>query len=500
MQCFVLASSRGERLEPFTRTRPKTLIPIANQPALAARLAQCAAAGLSDATVILGYRGPMIRERFSAAPSLPLAVSWSTVPTDGTAFATIAAAAAGDCLLVDGDVYGEPELLPALLATRSDADVVILLAHDLNPLYHYRATLAGDRVTALEPVTAMSRSQDPSLRTDEESAGMYAGACLVRGAARGLLADFGRSDTSGSTVDFIRFCLSRGVTVAAATSPARFANIDYPWELFAAKLLSEELFRREAAEIVIAPSAEVSPQAQLRGRVIIGERVRVAAGAVISNATIGDDTDIRENTHLADCFVGRQCAFGPMAYAANSAFGDHSHAGPPAEAPQVIAFGPFGASHHCHAGTGVYGEGVSLHAGVIVTAWRGQMVKMRIKDELLSTGCHIVGAFLGDRSVLNANALIMPGRKIGTGAVVGPGVILYRDLPPHRRIIVRQQTEEDTVYQTGRRIINPVPAEVERRVREYFRERPACVDVALAAEELGLPEELIAAVMSEEWS
>ena len=46
MQCFILASSRGERLAPFTRTRPKALIPIANQPVLATRLAHCAAAGL----------------------------------------------------------------------------------------------------------------------------------------------------------------------------------------------------------------------------------------------------------------------------------------------------------------------------------------------------------------------------------------------------------------------------------------------------------------------
>jgi hypothetical protein len=39
----------------------------------------------------------------------------------------------------------------------------------------------------------------------------------------------------------------------------------------------------------------------------------------------------------------------------------------------------------------------------------------------------------------------MPGVKVGEGSRVGPGVILYRDVPEHRRLLLRQDVVEQNL-------------------------------------------------------
>lgn len=504
MNCVILAASRGERLEPFTTTRPKTLIPIANQPVLWHRIRACTETGIKHATVVTGYRSEMVQSSLEDEPISGTELATAQVAKDGTPFETVARIArqtGRDCLLLDGDIYSDPELLPDLLKSRSDAPVVALLAYDLNPLYHFRASQAKEKLDSLELVESLSRPQVPRDRKDEEMAQMYAGACLVRPPALGLLEEFGRESQSGSSIDFVKFCLSRGISVGTAISQSFFVNIDYPWELFAAKWLSEELFKKGKEEQIVADSAEISPGAQLRGRVIIGENVSVASGSVVENSMVGDGSRILENSYVVDAFLAKNCSIGPMGYVRNSTLGPESRVGTPSEAPALIGFKQFGLGHHCHAGTGVYGDGVALNAGAIVTAWRGEMVKMRIKGELISAGWGNMGVFMGDHSTLMANAIVMPGRKVGTEAVVGPGVLLYRDLPPYTRIVARQQTEEQLVYRPappkgGRRHeIKVVSSQERERVMRYLAEHPEGIDPACAAEELGLPEELVRAVM-----
>jgi bifunctional UDP-N-acetylglucosamine pyrophosphorylase/glucosamine-1-phosphate N-acetyltransferase len=48
-------------------------------------------------------------------------------------------------------------------------------------------------------------------------------------------------------------------------------------------------------------------------------------------------------------------------------------------------------------------------------------------------------SYLGDYSRTGVNAILMPGVKVGVYSCVGPGVILYEDLPDCQRVMVRQQ-------------------------------------------------------------
>jgi bifunctional UDP-N-acetylglucosamine pyrophosphorylase/glucosamine-1-phosphate N-acetyltransferase len=50
-------------------------------------------------------------------------------------------------------------------------------------------------------------------------------------------------------------------------------------------------------------------------------------------------------------------------------------------------------------------------------------------------------AYLGDYSRTGVNAILMPGRRVGVYSCVGPGVVLYEDLPDRTMVSVRQELE-----------------------------------------------------------
>ena len=50
-------------------------------------------------------------------------------------------------------------------------------------------------------------------------------------------------------------------------------------------------------------------------------------------------------------------------------------------------------------------------------------------------------AYLGDFCRTGVNAIIMPGRRIGVYACLGPGVVAYEDIPDRELVLVKQELE-----------------------------------------------------------
>ena len=61
MQAVILAAGDGDRLAPQTDALPKPLLPLHGRPIIGYVLEGLAAAGVSDAVVVLGYRGDQLR-------------------------------------------------------------------------------------------------------------------------------------------------------------------------------------------------------------------------------------------------------------------------------------------------------------------------------------------------------------------------------------------------------------------------------------------------------
>ncbi len=165
----ILAAGLGSRLRPYTDERPKPLVPVHGIPILHNTLANLADVGITQATIVVGYRKEAIQRscgtRFGG---IDIAyVESSVFDRTGSAFSLWLARAAllgGDALLLEGDVFFDEETLPALLAVVGDVAAVA----------PFDATMTGSAVT-LSASGAVS-----SFRMNQTSEALRDGAPLYK--------------------------------------------------------------------------------------------------------------------------------------------------------------------------------------------------------------------------------------------------------------------------------------------------------------------------------
>ncbi|GEM_PF-3090280 len=446
MQAVVLAHERAEGLDPFTETRPRALVPVLAEPVLVHTLRALHAAGVTEALVLTGHLGERLPEEMGR-DAAGVALRWRAVePAEGAAPALAQALreARGPVFVADSGLFAEAGLLApladALRESPADAPPLVALATNVNPLYHPRVRTGPDgRVQELCPVGPDETRGSQQSPLDSMPAGCLA---VPPGGAQAL-ADLAADAEPQTFAALLEACVRRGPGLRGVRADRRFAVLDYPWEILAANYFGLDLlFDTHAPVRRIPASARVHPQAILKNTVDLGEDVVVEAGAVLDNVRLGARTQVLEHSYVQHAAAAQDCRIGPLALVRGSVLGPKTKVGCPTEFPVAVAFGNSGFAHHGHFGMGVYGEAAALAAGVIVAANRGEPVKCRVRGELLASGWFNLGAFVGDRARLNAQATVMPGRKLGAGCVIGPGVIVYRDVPPGTTLILRQNLEE----------------------------------------------------------
>lgn len=452
MKAILLAHERSLSLEPFTATRPRALIPVLNVPVLGHNLRQLRAAGVMEVQVIAGHLGDQVKACAAGCSREGFSVQYRQIARDEdlpACLAEILAGAQEPVLLVDAGAYREDGVLEELVRQFAQAPhgILVALAINTNPLYHPRATVdAKRRIVEFKAVTI------DQIKINEQSPlpGMPAGCLIMDAKAAVAVGAAIKARNPVTWVGVLAICAGQGLPLAAVPTTRRCITLDYPWEILGASFLGLELtFSGHAPIRTIAPSARVHPDAILKGTIILGEHVVVESGAVLENVILEAGCTVLEHTFIQQAVIGAKSSFGPTGYVKRTVLGPKSHVGYPSEAPWLIGFGKNGFGHHCHGGMGVYGEGVGLNAGAIVTANRGIAVKTKIQGKLMDTGWFNIGAFIGDYARINAQATVMPGRLIGTRAVIGPGVIVYRDVPPYTMIVLKQQLEETTLAPSG---------------------------------------------------
>jgi bifunctional UDP-N-acetylglucosamine pyrophosphorylase/glucosamine-1-phosphate N-acetyltransferase len=234
------------------------------------------------------------------------------------------------------------------------------------------------------------------------------------------------------------------VPVLAVEAPAYHVDLDKPWHILEANRLAIRARSGDLEGNRIAPSARVHDGAEIGGRLVmgegaeignrvvirgdlwLGEGARVENGAIVQgSAVVGRDTVLRDY-----CQIGGHSSLGPR--------GVYGHG---AEFSGV-ALDTVYCYHYCEI-WGVVGQAVDFGAATVCgnlrfddreTPWR---VKGRL--EVPPEGAN--AAYIGDFSRTGVNAILMPGRRVGSYACVGPGVILYEDLPDRQMILAKQELE-----------------------------------------------------------
>lgn len=183
---LVLAAGAGRRLRPYTDTLPKALVPVdGDVTILDIALRNLAAVGLTDVTIVVGYRAEAVEQR-QAALEERYGVTISLVHNDkaeewNNAYSLWLAREhfAKGALLVNGDTVHPVSIEKTLLAQRGPG--ILLAVDDVKKLADEEMKTTFD---AAGQLTRITKLMDPA-----EAFGEYIGATIIEPSAAAGLAD-----------------------------------------------------------------------------------------------------------------------------------------------------------------------------------------------------------------------------------------------------------------------------------------------------------------------
>ena len=184
---MVLAAGAGRRLQPWTDTLPKTLVPVdGERTILDVSLANFATVGLTDVVIVTGYAAEAVEQRLPEL-SERHGVNLRTVFNDkalewNNAYSLWCARErfSEGVVLVNGDTI-VPASVPQILLDARGTDEIVIALDDAKPLAEEEMKVALDDERHLRRITKL---MDPA-----EAQGEYIGLTLIEPAAAQPLAD-----------------------------------------------------------------------------------------------------------------------------------------------------------------------------------------------------------------------------------------------------------------------------------------------------------------------
>ena len=205
-----------------------------------------------------------------------------------------------------------------------------------------------------------------------------------------------------------------------------WAPIKYPWHIF--KVMEYFL---DNAQPYIAPSARISKKANIEGKVILSDNVKVLENAVIrgpayigANSIIGNNALVRDYSH-----IGSNSVIGYSTEVKHSYIGDNCW------------------FHSNYIGDSIVDDDCSLGAGTVLANFRLDEgnIQIEVGDSLVDTDYDKLGAIVGRGCRIGVNASLMPGVRVGPDSFVGPQVCLSQDLGANKLVLLesRYQVEDN---------------------------------------------------------
>ncbi|TMT86999.1 nucleotidyl transferase [Haloterrigena sp. H1] len=316
ISAVVLAGGEGTRLRPLTQNRPKPMLPAATAPILEHVFDQLLEAGVTNITVVVGYKRNRVQAYFgSTYKNVPLTyVTQDRQLGSGHALLAAESEVDGPLLVVNGDQLVESRIISDVIGAHANADA----AATLGLLNRTDVDDYGGVILEDETVTEIiEKPQDE--RSYRFNAGVYAFETQVFDAIRAAEPRAGEQ----SLIDGIRELIESDSEVRGIVSEGLWVDATYPWDLldvsfdlFEAGLVDgsqgdgsnpsatihESAVVREP--VVIAPDCEIGPGAVVGPYVCLGENTTVGSNAIVEQSVIDADTRIGAGANVIDCVTG----------------------------------------------------------------------------------------------------------------------------------------------------------------------------------------------------
>ena len=185
--------------------------------------------------------------------------------------------------------------------------------------------------------------------------------------------------------------------------------------------------------------------------ILIDEIIPMMKGIIQQGATIIEPVliekgaIIRSGTYIeGPVIIGRDCVVGPNCFLRpGTALGNRVRVGNAVELKNSIIMDDTSIGHLSYVGDSIIGPKCNFGAGTKVANLRidNGNFKVTVAGQVIDTGRRKLGVFLGENVKTGINCSLMGGVSVGTGAMIGPGTVIYRNVKPFTRVLLRQQTE-----------------------------------------------------------
>jgi UDP-N-acetylglucosamine diphosphorylase/glucosamine-1-phosphate N-acetyltransferase len=381
---IILAAGEGQRLKPFTRYKPKVMIPIANHPILQYVVEALEKNGIRDIVIVVGYRREQIYDFFGAGEKFGVNIEYVVQEQQiGTAHALKQASdkVADDFLVIAGDNIVDTGIIGGL---QGDCRPCMVLKEQEN--------ISKYGVVVIEDGMVRQILEKPARApTNLVNTGIYR---LNR-----EVFDYIGEETRLTAV--LQRMVNDGRGIAACKTDGIWLDVVYPWDILKLNSLALQ---------TIPPSMA----GQVEEGVVIKGPVSIGKGSVI-----------RSNTYIVGpAAIGSGCEVGPsVCVFPGTSIGNN------------VSIFPFSELRNSVIADGAQiGAGSAIHNSVIDKncVIGGRFTATSGTAEVKVEGEHhkvTVGAMLGEGCLIDDNVTVRPGVIVGNGARVAALNVIRNSLP-----------------------------------------------------------------------
>lgn len=305
-QAVILAAGEGQRLRPFTVTKPKVMLSIAGKPILQYVVESLAQNGIRQIFIVVGYRREQIFNYMGAGEQFGVDIVYITQEKQlGTAHALAQTkdAIESEFLVLHGDKLIEAATIAQFVTVKPNA--MLVKAVD-NPTRYGVVTTEADVVKGI--IEKPKEAQSNIINT-----GIYA---------------FNREifDFIGAELDIpdvLNKMIAQDCTISAWETDGTWLDVVYPWDILS---LNDAILRRIPANL----GGTIEASASLRGLVSVGKDTVIRSNSyIVGPVVIGRNCDIGPNVCLLpSTSIGNNVVIAPFSEIENSVIGDDVNIGP----------------------------------------------------------------------------------------------------------------------------------------------------------------------------
>jgi len=305
-QAVILAAGEGQRLRPFTATKPKVMLSIAGKPILQYVVESLAQNGIRNIVLVVGYRREQVFDYMGSGERFGVDITYITQERQlGTAHALAQAKAVteSEFLVLSGDNLIEADTITRFVAVKPEA---MLVKRVDNPARYGVVTIENGMVTDIV-------EKPEEAKSNVVNTGIYAFTTEI----------FSFIEAQLDIPDALNNMLAQGYPVSAQEADGTWLDVVYPWDILS---LNGAVLRRIRTNF----GGVIETGVSLKGLVSVGKDTVIRSNSyIVGPVVIGNNCDIGPNVCILPATsIGDNVVVSSFSNVKNSVIGNDVNIGP----------------------------------------------------------------------------------------------------------------------------------------------------------------------------